>query len=143
MQKFSRLAAVLSGALLAALLAASSANAKEIAAFPSADRTYVATITTLPEGGPDRGLVLNQMLVLDIKVAAKDPAHAAPVTHLVFDARMPEHDHGMVVTPRVTEIAPGDFKVEGVKLHMAGNWQLLITADAGGKSEKFTVPVQI
>ena len=59
-----------------------------------------------------------------------------------FDATMPQHKHGMFVTPstpKVIESTDKDttYKVEGVKLQMPGSWLLLVNIKK--KSEKITV----
>ena len=43
---------------------------------------------------------------------------------LDLDIRMPEHDHGMVVKPKVKRVSPGVFAVNGLKLHMRGKWSI-------------------
>jgi hypothetical protein len=65
---------------------------------------------------------LNLNCVLRIRVNPVDPK--AVVRDLTFDARMPEHRHGMVTKPRTTQLGPNEFKVEGVRLHMPGKWLL-------------------
>lgn len=58
-------------------------------------------------------------------------------TELTLDALMPAHGHGMNYQPDVQEIArSGDavqYRVEGVVLHMPGNWQwqVDVKTDAG------------
>ena len=42
---------------------------------------------------------------------------------LAVSGGMPQHGHGFVTEPRVTRVlGNGDFLVEGVKFHMAGDW---------------------
>ena len=56
---------------------------------------------------------------------------------LTLDAFMPAHGHGMNYQPNITEVARnGDavqYRVEGVVLHMPGNWQwqVDVKSDAG------------
>jgi hypothetical protein len=47
---------------------------------------------------------------------------APPVHQFSFDAKMPQHKHGMVTTPKVVKISDLEYRVEGVRLHMAGLW---------------------
>ena len=48
-------------------------------------------------------------------------------TELSLDALMPAHGHGMNYQPEITEIARDEngvqYRVEGLVLHMPGNWQ--------------------
>ncbi len=44
---------------------------------------------------------------------------------LAVSGGMPQHQHGFVTEPRVTEaLGAGDFLVEGVKFHMSGDWTM-------------------
>ncbi len=53
---------------------------------------------------------------------------------LSFDATMPAHSHGMVVTPsKPIRLQDGAFEVKGVKLHMPGDWLLEIKVRIKGK----------
>jgi hypothetical protein len=56
---------------------------------------------------------------------------------------MPAHGHGMVTEAKVTELAPGRFRVDGVKLHMPGVWELQLSMKAAGRPLSFIVPVRI
>jgi hypothetical protein len=66
-------------------------------------------------------VALNEHMTLIIELEKLDP-NAKDVESLNFDARMPEHKHGMVTKAKVTKLAPLKFKVEGVRLHMPGKW---------------------
>ena len=192
---------------LALVTCASSAYAKEIGTFPSADGAWEVTLATLPADGQDRPLDKWHVTSLEARVAPRgtDAAHAeaavtlppfadaapapsgapgavaldqwlagvpapalpgagsevplAPVesetSGLVasradaddltpsFDARMPEHGHGMLLKPRLTALAPDLYRIDGVKLHMAGTWEIALTLPAGGEPARFVIPVQL
>lgn len=52
-------------------------------------------------------------------------AEGRPVTgaDIVVDGHMPGHVHGLPTQPRVTtEVAPGEYRVEGMKFQMTGWW---------------------
>ena len=41
---------------------------------------------------------------------------------------MPEHDHGLATNPRMTaERAPGEYLIEGMKFHMNGHWEIVLS----------------
>jgi hypothetical protein len=68
----------------------------------------------------------------------------------VADARltiaggMPEHDHGLPTQPRVTGyLGDGNYRVEGLRYHMHGAWELVITIDAQGKRDTVVIPLQL
>lgn len=59
-------------------------------------------------------------------------ADGRPLTlsRLVFSAGMPQHGHGTITRPVVTrELGPGEYLVDGVKFHMAGDWTLVLSID--------------
>lgn len=75
---------------------------------------------------------INQMLSIAIVFpkGALSPSSELPnqvVQTLEFDARMPDHNHGMRVTPVIKQLADDLWIVEGVNLHMKEEWELLLT----------------
>jgi hypothetical protein len=62
---------------------------------------------------------------------------------------MPAHDHGMALTPRVTSTAPGELRIDGVNLHMAGHWDLTLTVQTANpqtgidQPTVFVVPIDL
>jgi cytochrome c peroxidase len=56
-----------------------------------------------------------------------EDAHGTRVepTRLILDGGMPQHRHGFNTEPQVTQrMANGDFRIDGIKFHMHGAWQL-------------------
>jgi len=84
---------------------------------PSSDGRYLFEWESDPDPLP-----LNQDFSLRVRVRSTGPQGDARGLKLLADARMPEHDHGMLQAPRVTELAPGEFLVEGMRFHMPGRW---------------------
>jgi hypothetical protein len=74
------------------------------------------------------------------KVTDLTTGAAVPDAKLILDATMPEHRHGMMTRPVHTEISPGAWRSEGMKLHMAGHWVIDATVDAGGKQDTVHIP---
>lgn len=65
-----------------------------------------------------------------------------------FDARMPAHNHGMTTKPKISAIkaptgAGRQFRVDGVMLHMPGDWVLQFDIGYGGNDKVVSVPVRI
>lgn len=86
--------------------------------------------------GPDK------LLKINVNLTGPDGKPAAPSFKLdSFDARMPEHNHGMVTKPVVKKHADGQYTVDGVKLHMPGKWVLDFVVS--GKSVKIPLEVKI
>ena len=58
-------------------------------------------------------------LIVTLVPTSKDgPA----IKSFAFDAKMPQHKHGMVTAPKVVKLSELQYRVDGVRLHMAGLW---------------------
>ena len=54
----------------------------------------------------------------------------------VIDGGMPAHDHGLPTQPRVTaELGEGRYRLEGLRFHMHGEWEISIEVSADGKTD--------
>jgi hypothetical protein len=66
---------------------------------------------------------------------------------LSFDAEMPEHQHGMMVTPTAPEPVKGQKKptlrIKGVKLHMPGRWVLKLKVRQGKSIKTYRQDYQV
>ncbi len=91
---------------------AGSANANDLV-FPQ----YNFNVSTTDKSA----LKLNThtTLLVTLVPTSKD---APVVSGFLFDARMPQHKHGMVTKPKVVKVSDLQYRVEGVRLHMAGLW---------------------
>jgi hypothetical protein len=49
-----------------------------------------------------------------------------PIQHIAVGARMPEHQHGMLQTVTLERLGPGYYRVDGMRFHMLGYWQLQV-----------------
>ncbi len=83
-------------------------------------------------------IAINQMhswtLYLDSEGTAVSGAE------LTVTGGMPEHDHGMPTRPRVTEeVAAGVYRLRGMRFHMAGQWEIVVEIDAGGRRDTVTI----
>lgn len=57
---------------------------------------------------------------------------------------MPTHDHGLPTQPRVTEeLGDGDYRLDGLRFHMTGAWEITINIDADGKSDTVVINVNL
>lgn len=57
---------------------------------------------------------------------------------------MPQHDHGLPTAPRMTRrLEDGQYLVEGMKFHMNGMWQLILTIQSGGQSDTVTFDFEV
>jgi hypothetical protein len=68
----------------------------------------------------------------------------AEVRQLVFDGGMPQHGHGLETKPEVTDrLGPGVFRVDGVRFHMAGSWQIRIDVAGDGAADVALFDVEV
>lgn len=63
---------------------------------------------------------------------------------ITVDGGMPEHNHGLATRPRVSaESGNGNYRLEGLRFHMRGDWELLLTIVADGKTDTVVVKVTL
>ncbi len=71
--------------------------------------------------------------VLHIEDAQGNPVVGA---HIEASGGMPAHDHGLPTYPRVTdELGDGDYRLNGMRFHMSGAWEITITITVDGKTD--------
>ena len=57
---------------------------------------------------------------------------------------MPAHDHGLPTAPKATRpLGSGDYLLEGVRFHMNGEWELLVTIEAAGRRDTVVITLTI
>lgn len=94
---------------------------------------YVAAIE--PEVADVKQGVLHSW-VLKVKTADGQPVDDARVA---IDGGMPEHNHGLPTSPRMTEyLGNGRYRIEGVKFSMSGRWELRFDISAAPGSDSVT-----
>jgi hypothetical protein len=89
-------------------------------------------------------LPLNQLCSLVVRVfEAAD--HQRPIADatLGVSARMPEHNHGTNLEPKVSASGNGTFRVEGLLLHMPGRWEIYADVTRGAETERATFEVML
>ena len=79
--------------------------------------------------------------ILHIATASGEPVTGADVS---VSGGMPEHDHGLPTRPRVTrEIGEGDYRLEGMRFHMGGDWEIVVTITTADGQHVVTLPLQL
>jgi hypothetical protein len=57
---------------------------------------------------------------------------------------MPEHDHGLPTKPRITEeLGGGDYRLEGMRFHMSGYWEVVVSIVTDAGSFEVTIALQL
>lgn len=99
---------------------------------------YVIEYNTAPNPIPR-----NEMF--EMRVTVREPLKNGPAAHvsLEVDAGMPGHGHGMNTLPVVKGSPTDGFQVQGMCLHMAGDWELIFTIRRGVMSDRGVAQVHV
>ena len=92
---------------------------------------------------PDGPVEINRMhsWVLHVATAAGEPLTGARIE---VDGGMPAHDHGLPTRPRVTrEIGNGDYQLDGVRFHMGGYWEIVVSVTTDNGTETIVIPLTL
>ena len=92
--------------------------------FTNLERYQVSYAATL------KPIAINQMHQWTVRVTDADGNPIANADIQVSGA-MPAHDHGLPTAPRATTyLGDGNYLIEGMKFHMGGAWEVMLTVDA-------------
>lgn len=79
--------------------------------------------------------------ILKVRTSSGDPITTAEISVL---GGMPLHDHGMPTRPRVTEnLGDGRYRLEGMRFHMNGRWEVSVTVTADGKIDTAVIALDL
>lgn len=90
--------------------------------------SLIVTYTT-PDGEP----AINRMHSWILHIEDEDGREIEGAI-VEVEGGMPEHDHGLPTKPRITEeLGGGDYRLQGMRFHMSGYWEVIvsITTDTG------------
>ena len=86
---------------------------------------------------------INRLHSWNIRLETMD-GHGVERAEFDVNGGMPIHDHGLPTEPRVTrEIGDGDYLLEGVRFHMRGDWELVISVNSAAGSDTVVVKLTI
>jgi hypothetical protein len=94
---------------------------------------------TAPDGEPR----INSMhsWILHVETESGVPVEGAKIE---VAGGMPEHNHGLPTRPRVTqELGGGDYKLDGMRFHMSGHWEIVVTVTTDGGISTVTIPLEL
>ena len=79
--------------------------------------------------------------ILRVEDANGDPVDGA---QLSIAGGMPEHNHGLPTSPRITEnTGGGDYRLQGIRFHMKGNWQIIISIFDGPTADRVIIDLNL
>lgn len=94
---------------------------------------------SIPSGTPEINRI--HSWVLHVETADGIPVEKA---HIVVTGGMPEHDHGLPTRPRVTEeLGGGDYRLEGMRFHMRGYWEIEVKVVTDNASTVILIPLKL
>ncbi|MEY4641666.1 MAG: hypothetical protein RLZZ227_1660 [Pseudomonadota bacterium] len=80
------------------------------------------------------------MWTLHIETADGSPLEHAQVT---VDGGMPAHRHGLPTAPIVSVVGAGDYRIEGLRFHMQGAWELTVKVEQAGTRDTIVIPLTL
>lgn len=86
---------------------------------------------------------LNKMFCMAVMVTSTKPSPIKDLTLKVFDATMPGHGHGMVTRSKIRATKSGEYLIEGLKLHMPGEWNFKMELVRGKASVQVAIPLKL
>ena len=88
-------------------------------------------------------IVINRIHTWIFHVETPDGA-AVDDAEISVTGGMPLHNHGLPTAPQMTaDLGNGNYRVEGMRFHMAGDWELLVTIDAAGRRDTVIIPLTL
>ena len=79
--------------------------------------------------------------VVSVTDAAGVPVEDAGIE---VSGSMPAHDHGLPTAPQATaHLGDGHYLIEGMKFHMGGAWDVLLTVRAGGGTDSLSMRLNL
>ena len=79
--------------------------------------------------------------VLHIETPEGDPVSGAKIS---VSGGMPLHNHGLPTNPKVTtDLGRGKYKLEGLRFHMRGYWELIVIIEVQGRRDTGIVKLNI
>lgn len=88
-------------------------------------------------------IVINQIhgWTLHLETSDGEPVEHAEIT---VSGGMPAHNHGLPTAPQVTaELGGGYYRLEGMRFHMLGYWEIKVELQVGDRHDTFTLPLQL
>ena len=92
---------------------------------------------------PDGPVEINRMhsWVLHVETVEGEPVTGAEIE---VDGGMPAHNHGLPTRPRIThEIGDGDYQLDGVRFHMGGYWEIVVSVTTDAGTETIVIPLTL
>lgn len=90
-------------------------------------------VEVAPLGGP---IPMNVAFAVELALFAPDGVTPLEPEEVTLDARMEEHEHGMLRDVALEPTAPGHWRAQGLLFHMVGVWQFQVDVRQGAHVER-------
>jgi len=70
--------------------------------------------------------------ILRLQDSSGTSVHDAQIS---FDGGMPEHNHGLATAPSIVHQEDGSYLLQGLRFHMMGYWELVLTINHNDVSD--------
>ena len=105
--------------------------------FTKLERYQISYAATL------QPIAINQMHQWTVRVT---DANGNPVENasIQVSGGMPAHDHGLPTAPRATAyLGDGRYLLEGMKFHMGGAWEVVLTVEAAQGKDSLSLSLDL
>jgi hypothetical protein len=86
---------------------------------------------------------LNKMFCMAVNMTMAKGTTDKDLVLKAFDAVMPGHGHGMVTRSKIKASKAGEYLIEGLKLHMPGEWNFKLDLVLGKASAQVAIPLKL
>lgn len=93
--------------------------------------SFTAVVTPLPAAIP-----MNEHFAVELALFRADGTTPYEPEAVTLDARMEEHEHGMLREVQLERTGPGRWRADGLLFHMVGVWQFQIDVREGPRIER-------
>ena len=94
----------------------------------------------IESGAAAQGIPMARHFAMEVQLCDKGDVSTAQLTGV--DASMPAHKHGMNYRPTIRPLGNGRFHVDGMMLHMSGQWEFAFEVRAGKDLMRLTHDVR-
>lgn len=90
-----------------------------------------------------KAISINKLFCLRVSVVGGNELWLKGLRLSKFDATMPGHHHGMITRPKIETKGVGEYWVEGVKLHMQGEWSIVLNFEHDKAKAQVAIPLKL
>ena len=87
-------------------------------------------------------VVINQMHAWSLHVTDAD-GNAVSDAVIAVKGGMPQHNHGLATAPTVESLGDGNYLLQGLRFHMLGYWELVLTITAADVTDQVTIALTL